>query len=1448
MDETVYQCPECNFNADNLHELDSHITENHTNDSTSFLKTNGQTNYRRTNKTYSNGYSNSLSTQNDEMTLRDDEDFDENNDLENFEEDEDFFNERNNTKENYQNGNYQNDEYEDVVYEANDGNEYAAEEEEDFFANNENNYQEEEENENVDENSYYQQANAVQAAAAAAAAAAKKSQSNTNISSTPAAVNGTKFRPIKPHLANLPDGPVINSDNHYERQYACKRCDFFTNNPRAVLYHRKEFHMEKINVHECQYCQYASQYSGKVERHTLLRHKIDMTNNNKYTPNKLKSETSLNDSNVLNQSTNLAKNNDLNNSTQQVSKFQCNKCPCKYKRSSDLTKHMRLKHSSAGAAAAAALSTQASDYLKMPIQANQSETNFNEENEDFENTAAGGLNETQNSQNRAAYMNRNFNQIQKKIITSEVDVAGGVKSQIAQQQQQQQPIAVPNPNTYQCPYCTFYTNLDQSNEYLLHVKDHLCGKMFRCVLCNSVYKYRGDCVVHLKRKHQKADMIAHSYVDKFNLDNLDINDIYGLLKPKEIDEPENEEKLYGCSYCDYKANYKGDVYKHQTRRHPGTVKSVLSLATQNTTVLSNCSSENNSVNNSFNLGANNAAANANGQYGDDQDNQNYYAQQDDALAEDDAGDEEDFFNEKPNYDEEMNDTEFNENYENYNETYEDNVNENQSDNNDTNLIPAKHKCKFCPFVGRSQAKVQLHMATHYNLKQYMCPICKKRANFKWDIQKHMRKIHNDYQSEVVVLSENEARQSIGNYIENKSFSSYPAETNPIENSSSGSNLSAPQKVLNALYDSGRMSGQSSPMIYNGLNLNPAIGSDSTGNKKFRCTACPYRSNWKADMYRHLRKRHQIAQPKIEDVVVLTAEEAASSLEEYERLHGINIRKRARFDEIYRSNVTSSASNDGFQSDHTNDAKRFKTDSSSVVSTSDEQNQFGSGMEDEGVNDSDEGVNGHGESDTNYESDNYNGQNGVERLPVSIAELNIKPYQCLKCGFRSDRKSDTLRHIRVKHSIQPLQAFKFLRIMSIKEASETIDEYESTRLYKKVKPNTRDYALINTLVQQTNQNLDPSSALSNLKHLSKNTPSGQTPPQSINSQFINTNPVQIHRPNPLNSQYSTRSNVGLTLPFKSESDHHLNGELNGKPCNDYFRCPYCSFKHKSRACMKKHLSNHFYANNIKQNLIYKCSACNYKSDWQYTCKKHILTSHLPSGINAQVVKVVPKNKKKMRIVKSEENEQKGIKILIKRNENGNSAEIVDKMIDDHEETFNDDIHDENQIDTENETENEKNDFYNDQENDVSQIDDQEERKNRIYVNDEEKKYQESVVLTGYDGTQFTATYFVSNACVFNGSQNGANGVPIGKKTKMFYCQNCPYKTNNYCTFKQHLLQHKFRDGFYKCRYCPYYVSMIRLLKQHEVIHTEYAPRESCSLESAQIQNKSLESSHQMPIAQ
>lgn len=171
---------------------------------------------------------------------------------------------------------------------------------------------------------------------------------------------------------------VLNSDNHYERQYACKHCAFFTNNPRAVLYHRRDAHRERINVHECRYCQYASQYSGKVERHTLLRHKIDMTtgaggsSGNSGSTNNNQSASANNQQQIMSGSggggdddedgaDNMdelvggTKSSSSISSTSgggsggamtanNIARFQCNKCPCKYKRSSDLSKHLRLKH------------------------------------------------------------------------------------------------------------------------------------------------------------------------------------------------------------------------------------------------------------------------------------------------------------------------------------------------------------------------------------------------------------------------------------------------------------------------------------------------------------------------------------------------------------------------------------------------------------------------------------------------------------------------------------------------------------------------------------------------------------------------------------------------------------------------------------------------------------------------------------------------------------------------------------------------------------------------------------------------------------------------------------------------------------------------------------------------------------------------------------------------
>ncbi len=223
----------------------------------------------------------------------------------------------------------------------------------------------------------------------------------------------------------------------------------------------------------------------------------------------------------------------------------------KYKRSNDLYKHLKLKHG--------VLAQRLSDYFtNSPSFYPASTANAN----------SNVLNET----DQDPYDQDHNDQ---EAINEDQEPNENNETKLNDQYQQQEQ-STTKTNSYECPYCTYYSNGNDA-EYLLHVKDHLCGKSFRCVLCNSVYKYRGDCVVHLKRKHQKADLYAQNYVERFNLESLDISQVCALLKPKQQEETENEEKLFSCSYCDYKANYKGDVFKHQTRRHPGSPKNVTSL-------------------------------------------------------------------------------------------------------------------------------------------------------------------------------------------------------------------------------------------------------------------------------------------------------------------------------------------------------------------------------------------------------------------------------------------------------------------------------------------------------------------------------------------------------------------------------------------------------------------------------------------------------------------------------------------------------------------------------------------------------------------------------------------------------------------------------------------------------------------------------------------------------
>ena len=76
-----------------------------------------------------------------------------------------------------------------------------------------------------------------------------------------------------------------------------------------------------------------------------------------------------------------------------------------------------------------------------------------------------------------------------------------------------------------------------------------------------------------------------------------------------------------------------------------------------------------------------------------------------------------------------------------------------------------YECNYCGFTANAPSKMNMHIATHTNLKRYKCTICGRRANWKWDISKHIKRDHNDFETQVIKLSKQEAEETIQEYME-----------------------------------------------------------------------------------------------------------------------------------------------------------------------------------------------------------------------------------------------------------------------------------------------------------------------------------------------------------------------------------------------------------------------------------------------------------------------------------------------------------------------------------------------------------------------------------------------------------------------------------------------------------------------------------------------------------
>ncbi|PZC83328.1 hypothetical protein B5X24_HaOG208092 [Helicoverpa armigera] len=56
------------------------------------------------------------------------------------------------------------------------------------------------------------------------------------------------------------------------RNYNCTKCTFYTQNPRAYLFHTRDAHFVKLKIYECPHCVYASRHHQKLMRHVKMVH------------------------------------------------------------------------------------------------------------------------------------------------------------------------------------------------------------------------------------------------------------------------------------------------------------------------------------------------------------------------------------------------------------------------------------------------------------------------------------------------------------------------------------------------------------------------------------------------------------------------------------------------------------------------------------------------------------------------------------------------------------------------------------------------------------------------------------------------------------------------------------------------------------------------------------------------------------------------------------------------------------------------------------------------------------------------------------------------------------------------------------------------------------------------------------------------------------------------
>lgn len=278
---------------------------------------------------------------------------------------------------------------------------------------------------------------------------------------------------------------------------------------------------------------------------------------------------------------------------------------------------------------------------------------------------------------------------------------------------------------------------------------------------------------------------------------------------------------------------------------------------------------------------------------------------------------------------------------------------------DTTLILASDKLKDTPEHTTALEALYSNPKRVGYIKPFKCSACGRRSNWKWDLKKHIRERHPE-DGYVIVMEEEEARRSLlAVCYPNHPLVTKQADGTATSDASLTSVTSAAQRNAQKMW------------------------------RQFECSGCGYKSNWRSDVYRHIKRRHNNNRNKIVCIDHKTSDYPPPFDFKFKKSEGSYEKKTVE------RNVQSVSLQDGTASTETTATSLSQMATTQTDSVADTVSLLG-----------------HGKM---WKCNKCSYRHKDKMLVMRhLTSHKVKPYKCKLCGHSSNYRSALYRHLRQKH--------------------------------------------------------------------------------------------------------------------------------------------------------------------------------------------------------------------------------------------------------------------------------------------------------------------------------------------------------------------------------------------------------------------------------------------------